>query len=112
MIEINSGKKVLFDVLNKTDLSYGIWKERYFDFDWSDKCLNAAIQKYSIHKNTVDVDSSFSTNYTDNNYLGKLALGAIELYSATGDVNYLNDAIEYGDSAQLDDWWGWGILIR
>ncbi len=77
MIEINSGKKVLFDVLNKTDLSYGIWKKRYFDFDWSDKCLNAAIQKYSIHKNTVDVDSSFSTNYTDNNFLGKLALGAI-----------------------------------
>jgi hypothetical protein len=89
-------------------LASQIWSEKFSDDKFSNRCLTSAIQKYSIHHNINDIDSTHSAFYKDKNYYGKLALGAIELYYATGLDNYLADAVSYGDSAKQDHWWSWG----
>ena len=89
-------------------LASRIWIEKFESDEFGNRCLTSAIQKYSIHQNIDDIDSTRSAFYKDKNYYGKLALGAIELYNATGIDNYLTDAVNYGDSAKQDHWWSWG----
>jgi hypothetical protein len=91
-------------------LASRIWKERFSDNVFSKKCLDAAIDLYSIRDKVPDVDSNQSGMYQDKNYLGKLALGAIELYNTTHQQNYLDDAVFYGDKAKSDYWWSWGDI--
>jgi len=85
-----------------------IWSEIFESNEFANQCLKSAIQKYSIHQNINDIDSTHSAFYKDKSYYGKLALGAIELYNATGIENYLEDAVNYGDNAKQDRWWSWG----
>jgi hypothetical protein len=89
-------------------LASRIWSEKFSSDKFANRCLTSAIQKYSIHQNIYDIDSTHSTFYKDKKYYGKLALGAIEIYIATGIDNYLTDAVNYGDSAKQDHWWSWG----
>jgi len=89
-------------------LASQIWSKKFSNDEFANLCLTSAIQKYSIHQNINDIDSVHSSFYNDKNYYGKLALGAIELYNATGIDIYLEDAIIYGDSAKQDFWWSWG----
>jgi hypothetical protein len=89
-------------------LASRIWIEKFESDEFANRCLTSAIQKYSTHQNINDSDSTHSAFYKDNNYYGKLALGAIELYNATGIDNYLTDAVFYGDSAKQEYWWSWG----
>jgi len=89
-------------------LASRIWSEKFSDEDFANRCLTSAIQKYSILQDINDIDSVHSAFYNDKNYYGKLALGAIELYIATGIDDYLEDAVIYGDSAKQDFWWSWG----
>ncbi len=91
-------------------LASRIWLNRFSDTLFSKKCLNAAIEFYSIKNSVPNIDSSYSGFYQDKNYLGKLALGAIELYNATNYYNYLNDAVSFADSAGSDYWWSWGDI--
>ncbi|MCH6574487.1 MAG: glycoside hydrolase family 9 protein, partial [Bacteroidetes bacterium] len=91
-------------------LASRIWSEKFSSDEFANRCLTSAIQKYSIHQNINDIDSTNSVFYNDKNYYGKLALGAIELYNATGIDNYLNDAVIYGDSAKPIFWWSWGDI--
>ncbi|GBD87466.1 endoglucanase D precursor [bacterium BMS3Abin03] len=90
-------------------LASKIWSDKFFDNDFANKYLTAAIQKYSVINKVADIDS-VPGFYKENSYYGKLALGAIELYNATGITNYLNDAITFGDSAKTDFWWSWGDI--
>jgi len=85
-----------------------IWSEKFSDDNFSNRCLTSAIQKYALHENIVDIDTTHSAYYKDKNFYGKLALGAVELYYTTGIEKYLADAVSYGDSAKQDNWWSWG----
>ncbi len=89
-------------------LASRIWSEKFESDEFANLCLTSAIQKYSIHQNINDIDTTHFDFYNDNNYYGKLALGAIELYNTTGIENYLKDAVSYADSAKSDYWWSWG----
>ena len=90
--------------------AYRIWSEKFSETNFAEKCLNAAENLYSIRNKVPDIDTSTSGYYRDNEYLGKLALGAIELYSATKKFGYFNDAITYCDSAGSDYWWSYGNI--
>jgi hypothetical protein len=87
-----------------------IWSEKFESNEFANQCLKSAIQKYSIYQNINDIDSTHSAFYKDKSYYGKLALGAIELYNATGIENYLEDAVSFGDSAKKNHWWSWGDI--
>ncbi|MBK6912730.1 MAG: glycoside hydrolase family 9 protein [Ignavibacteriales bacterium] len=85
--------------------AYRIWHNKFLDSSFAVKCLNAALNLYDF-KNSVDnIDSSYSGFYQDNAFWGKLALGAVELFYATGEEEYLNDAKQFADSAGSDYWW-------
>lgn len=89
-------------------LAYRIWKDKFHYIEFADKCLNVAKHFYALRNNVPDIDSSGSGLYIDKDYKGKLALAAIELFITTNGKNYLNDAINYADSAKNDFWWSWG----
>lgn len=88
-------------------LAAKIWKEKFYDNEYSQKCLDAAKNIYSVRNTVPDLDTNPSKMYQDKNFWGKLALGAIELYNTTGAPAYLRDAKIYGDSAKPDFWWSW-----
>ncbi len=90
--------------------AYRIWYNKFHEYDFANKCLSAAENLYSIRNQVPNIDTSGTGAYRDNTYLGKLALGAIELYTTTKKPNYLKDAIAYGDSAGSDYWWSWGNI--
>lgn len=87
-----------------------IWRDKFQYPEFSNLCLGAAEKIYSLKNTADDIDSSGSGMYLDNNYAGKLSLGAIELYKTTYKKNYINDAVKYADSAGADFWWSWGNL--
>ena len=87
-----------------------IWAEKFNDKVFSDKCLSAAENIYSIRDTVPDIEHTQSGSYQDKSFWGKLALAAVELYEDTKNVDYLNDALVYGDSAKSDYWWGWGDM--
>ncbi len=91
-------------------LASRIWEKEFNAEDFSKKCLTAAENLYSIRNNVPDIDSSQSGFYQDSRFLGKLALGAIELYNTTRNHKYLKDATNYADSTGSDYWWSWGDI--
>jgi len=102
------GKNVVGIYSAVMSLASRIWSEKFSSDKFANRCLTSAIQKYSIHQNINEIDNTHSAFYKDKKYYGKLALGAIEIYIATGIENYLADAVSYGDSAKQDHWWSWG----
>lgn len=91
-------------------MAYRIWNDRMRYPEFAKRCLDAAKQLYSIRNYVADVDSSGTGSYIDKKYLGKMALGAVELYISTHDDNYLRDAKNYADAAGSDFWWSWGDI--
>ncbi len=91
-------------------LASRIWKDRFNDINFSDKCLKTALDLYAYRDRCPDVDSNYSGMYQEKSYLGKLALGAIELYNSTLNNKFLDDAVNYGDNAKSDYWWSWGDI--
>jgi hypothetical protein len=91
-------------------LAAKIWKERFNDVDYSNKCLSAAEKIYTYRNQVPDVDVVPSGMYQDSRFWGKLALGAIELYNVTKNRSYLTDAVIFADSARSDYWWSWGDI--
>lgn len=91
-------------------LASRIWKNKFNEPAFAGRCLEAAENLYSIRNDVPDIDSSQSGFYQDSRYLGKLALGAIELYNSTHKRKYLADATTYADSAGSDYWWSWGDI--
>ena len=87
-----------------------IWKEKFYDDEFSAKCLNAAENIYSIRNSVQDVDSVYSKMYLEKSFEGKMALGAIELFITTKDEKYFEDAVKYGESAKSDFWWSFGDI--
>jgi endoglucanase len=89
-------------------LAYRIWKEKFLDEEFAGRCLTSAVNIFSLRHNAPDIDKSYTGFYQDDNFLGKLALGAVELYLSTGEKKYLNEASEYAHEADADYWWSWG----
>ena len=90
-------------------LASQIWIEKFNNDKFSNDCLTAAVQKFSLIGSVPEFDT-VSTYYKDHNYFGKLALGAIELYNATAEDDYLQMAATFADSAGSDFWWSWGDI--
>jgi hypothetical protein len=80
------------------------------DHSFADKCLTLAENLYSIRKDVPDLDTSGSGMYRDAGFAGKMALGAVELYLATGRSSYLADAKKFATAAGSDFWWSWGDI--
>jgi len=91
-------------------LAYRIWKNKFKDNNFAEDCLNRAKYLYSIKDNVPNIDSMHSGFYQDTRYLGKLALGATELFISTQDSSYLKDAEIFADSTGSDYWWSWGDI--
>ncbi len=91
-------------------LAYRIWKNVLNYPGFANTCLNSAKELFALRNNVPNIDTSGTGMYRDNNYFGKLALAAAELYLSTGSRNYLNDSEIYADSAGSDFWWSWGNI--
>jgi len=91
-------------------LASRIWAEKFNNYDFAKKCLKAAENIYSIREKVPDIESTNSGYYQDKSFLGKLALGAMELYNTTKKEDYLRDACTYADKANSDYWWSWGDI--
>lgn len=107
---IGIGKNLIGIYSATMSLAYRIWNEKIHYPEFAKKCLDAAKQLYSIREQVQNVDSSGTGSYLDKKYLGKMALGAVELYISTRDQYYLTDAKNYADSAGSDFWWSWGDI--
>jgi hypothetical protein len=88
-------------------LANRIWKTRFFDHQFADKCLNSGIKIFEF-RDRINNFSDHEKYYNDTNYIGKLALGAIELYNSTKNPKYLKLALQYGNKTTPDFWWSWG----
>jgi hypothetical protein len=91
-------------------LASKIWKEKFYDDQFSNKCLKLAEKIYELNNSVDDIDTTFSDHYPDKDFNGKLALAAIELYNATKKNDYLNDALDYGKKAGSEYWWSVGEI--
>lgn len=91
-------------------LASRIWKDRFYDYQFSERLLNSAIEVYRFLEYVPDVDSTQSGFYQDYEHWGKASLGAIELFLSTKEVNYFKDAVLFADSAKSDFWWSWGNI--
>lgn len=107
---VGMGKNLIGIYSATMALASRIWKEKLHYPEFSNQCISAAENIYSIRNKVADVDSSGSGQYLDKNFEGKLALGAVELYMTTFKASYLNDATTYADSANSDFWWSWGNI--
>lgn len=104
------GKNLIGIYSSTLALASKIWKEKIKYNEFADKCLTTAQAVYSVRSRVPDVDSSGTGQYIDKEFAGKLALGAYELYSATGRREYLNQSFIYADQAGPDFWWSYGNI--
>jgi len=88
-------------------LAFRIWKNRFYDEQFSQKLLKSGIKIFEF-RDKINNYKDLGKYYYDTNYVGKLALGAIELYNSTKNQKYLNLALNYGQKTQPDYWWSWG----
>lgn len=107
---VGIGKNLIGMYVATMSLAYRIWDERLKYPEFANICLTKASNLYSIFKSVPDVDSSGTGMYLDKNYLGKMALGAIELYNSTKKSELLRDAKNFADKAGSDYWWSWGDI--
>ncbi|MFA7229232.1 MAG: glycoside hydrolase family 9 protein, partial [Melioribacteraceae bacterium] len=91
-------------------LASRIWRDRLHNMEFSEKCLEYGEKYFSVRNRAADIDSSGTGQYLDDQYEGKLALGAIELYLTTMKPSYLSEAYTLADSAKSDYWWSWGNI--
>jgi len=107
---LGMGKNLIGIYTATLALASKIWKEKIKYIEFADKCLNTAQAVYTIRSKVPDLDTSGTGQYLDKEYAGKLALGAYELYSATGRKEYLSQSSAYADQAGSDNWWSWGNI--
>ncbi len=107
---VSMGKNTVGIYSATLSIAARIWKDKFYDDDFSSRCLNAAENIYSIRNDVQDIDSTYSKAYLEKSFEGKLALGAIELFITTKNESYLLDAAEYGKNAKSDYWWSFGDI--
>lgn len=87
-----------------------IWKEKFQDIEFAERCKSVAEKIYSASRSMPDVDSSTTGMYQDKTYYSKLCLGAVELYNLTQKGIYLQDAKMLYVKMSPDYWWSWGDI--
>jgi len=91
-------------------LASRIWKEKFYEEEFSSNCLLTAEKFYSLKDDVQDLDTAFSNHYPEKDFNGKLALASVELFNCTKNKNYLEDAFMYGKKADSDFWWSVGDI--
>jgi endoglucanase len=104
------GKNIIGIYTAALSIGARIWSERFYDYDYSDKLLRSAEGVFSVYSSVPDLDLVNSGVYQDDNFAGKLSLGAVELYLSTKKVKYLTEAKIFADTAKSDFWWSWGNI--
>jgi hypothetical protein len=84
-----------------------IWKQRFFDNTFADKCLNTSEKIFRLRDEISDFKDD-EKYYNQNEFNSKLALGALEIFKSKGDKNYLSLALDYGKNIAENNWWSWG----
>lgn len=107
---VGMGKNIIGIYAATMSLASRIWREKFHFDEYADKCLNSAENLYSIHSSVPDIDNSTMGIYQDKSFLGKLSLGAVELYLTTNRAEYLRDAKKYADEAGPEYWWSYGEI--
>ncbi len=107
---VGMGKNLIGIYTATMALGYRVWKDIPNQFSFADKCLTIAENLYSIHQEVPNLDNSGTGAYRDTRYLGKMALGAVELYLSTDREQFLVDAKKFGTKAGADYWWSWGDI--
>ncbi len=89
-------------------LGYGIWIEQVKDTAYALKCLNAAKSLYALGKQNEGYQqgNSFGApyRYNENTWNDDMEWGAAELYKATGNQKYLEDAMYYATQTTGTSW--------
>lgn len=107
---IGMGKNLIGIYSAALALASRIWREKIKYNEFADKCIDVAQSVYTIRSKVPDIDSSGTGQYIDNEFKGKLALGAYELFAATKRREYLMQSMEYAEQAGSDFWWSWGNI--
>lgn len=89
-------------------LASRIWKEKLGDSPFADSCLEAAITLYKLGslKEGFQQGNSYGApyRYGEQSWADDMEWGAAELYKATGERSYLDDALRYARIAGTVSW--------
>ena len=89
-------------------MGYRIWKNDLKDELFAAQCLKDAIELYQMgkQKEGFQQGNSFGApyRYNERTWADDMEWGAAELYKATGDAQYLNDALHYADIIGTYSW--------
>ncbi|MEP0862617.1 MAG: glycoside hydrolase family 9 protein [Ignavibacterium sp.] len=86
-----------------------IWKERFYDYEFSEKCLNVSKKIFNLREKIEDYNDD-EKYYKLNEFQSKLALAAIEIFKSSKENKYLETALDYGSQIKENNWWSWGDL--
>ena len=85
-----------------------IWRDELGDGVFADKCLQAAKEVYQLGKRNEGYQqgNSFKApyRYLENTWADDMEWGAAELFEATGDREYLDDAVKYAELSGATSW--------
>jgi endoglucanase len=91
-------------------LAYEIWKDDEQLGGFAKTCLRAAMEVYALGKSKEGVQQGNSYGapyrYAETTWADDMEWGAAELFRATGDKRYLDDAKRYAQLAHTDNWMG------
>lgn len=91
-------------------MGYQIWKDDLDDPVFAEKCLRAARSAYALgkQKEGFQQGNSFGApyRYTEDTWADDMEWGAAELYRATGEKQYLEDAKHYARLINTTSWMG------
>lgn len=107
---VSIGKSTIGIYTATLALASRIWKNKFYDDEFSNRCFKTAEKFYSFRNSVQDLDSTFSNHYAEKDFNGKLALAAIELYNSTNETKYLSESVDYGKKAGSDFWWSVGDI--
>jgi endoglucanase len=89
-------------------MGYRIWKNDLKDDVFAAQCLKDAIELYQMgkEKEGFQQGNSFGApyRYNERTWADDMEWGAAELYKATGDAQYLKDAMHYADLIGTYSW--------
>ena len=90
-------------------LGYQIWKDDLKDESFAKKCLSAAKSLYAlgVENEGYQQGNSYGApyRYNEDTWTDDMEWGAAELYKATGEKKYLEDAIDYAKKANTSTSW-------
>lgn len=85
-----------------------IWRDELDDAVFADKCLRAAKEVYALGKRKEGFQQGNSYGspyrYTESTWADDMQWGAAELFKATGDKSYREDAVKYAEMIGATSW--------